>query len=154
MKRPDLSKRNAENATHGMTKSTTYRSWAAMKHRCLNEKCKDYKNYGGRGINICDEWIESFESFLKDMGEKSKGCSIDRIDNTIGYEPKNCKWSTPMQQARNRRSSVIVECFGLRLSVSEWAENTGLERKTLEYRIRIGWDAEKALTTPSTIKRK
>jgi hypothetical protein len=83
--------------------SKTHHSWTAMKQRCLNSKCPGYADYGGRGITICDRWIESFESFLSDMGEKPEGKSLDRIDNDGNYNPSNCKWSTPVEQASNRR---------------------------------------------------
>jgi hypothetical protein len=152
--RPDLAERNRSNATHKMTKTPTYRTWSAMKDRCTKPGNKDYPRYGAKGINVCETWIHSFESFIEHMGERPKGLSIDRIDNARGYEPGNCRWATPKQQATNRRSTVFVEFNGETLSVAMWSERMGLERKTLEYRIRTGWNTEKALTTPSTIKRK
>lgn len=92
--------------THGRRHTAEYRSWYAMKDRCLNDKCHAYKDYGGRGIKISQEWIESFEKFYSDMGKKpSKLHSIDRIDNEKGYTKSNCKWSTPKEQANNRRLS-------------------------------------------------
>jgi len=85
--------------------SRTWKSWNSMKHRCLNENAPNYKYYGGRGITICDRWLNKngFENFLEDMGERPEGTSIDRVDNEGNYQPSNCKWSTPKEQINNRR---------------------------------------------------
>lgn len=90
--------------THGMTNTSEYRSWHHMKGRCLNPKDYDYKNYGGRGIDICQDWVDSFESFYKDMGPKpSRNHSLERIDNSKGYNKENCKWATRKEQNNNQR---------------------------------------------------
>lgn len=152
--RPDVSERMKNSGTHGQTGSRTYASWNSMKGRCLNPADKDFKNYGGRGVKITEDWISSFESFLKDMGERPQGMTIDRINVNGNYEPENCRWATPHIQANNTRVCRYVEYQGKTQTASEWAREVGLEIKTLQYRLRVGWDAEKALTTPSTIKRK
>lgn len=153
-KRPDLAERNRQNAIHGMTGSRTYRIWKGLKERCELKNSKDWKNYGGRGITVCQDWKKSFQSFLQDMGEAPIGMQIDRIDNNDGYYKANCRWTTIEVQANNRRTCKYVTYKNKTQSVSDWAKECGLERKTLEYRIRSEWPIEKALTTPSLIKRK
>ena len=86
---------------HGMEGTRTYKSWAMMKCRCLNKNYTQYKDYGGRGITICKEWL-IFENFYRDMGKRPEGMSIDRIDNNGNYCKSNCKWSTPKEQNNNR----------------------------------------------------
>ena len=97
------------NKTHGHTwptHSKTYNCWSNLKQRCNNPNNKDYKKYGGRGIKVCDRWLNSFENFLEDMGEAPEGMSIDRTNNDGNYEPNNCRWTTSETQSRNCRGST------------------------------------------------
>lgn len=88
---------------HGMTKTPTYRGWHGMRQRCANPKATGFKNYGGRGIKVCERWLD-FENFLADMGERPEGRTLDRFPNNDGnYEPGNCRWATSKQQADNKR---------------------------------------------------
>ena len=99
------------NLEHGHSRphrSHTYRSWQSMKRRCTNPATAGFNCYGGRGIRVCPRWMASFPAFLKDMGERPAGHSLDRIDVNGNYEPQNCRWATPKEQAQNRRSSVFV----------------------------------------------
>lgn len=128
--------------------STTYRSWTAIKTRCLNKNNPAYSSYGGRGIKVCDRWLESFENFLADMGEAPPEMSIDRIDNNGDYEPGNCRWATRKEQANNRRSSRMITYNGLTKTLAEWASFLGMKSSTLAQRINRWNDLDKAMSLP------
>ena len=99
-----------QNLSHGMVNSKEYKSWLHMKYRCLNKNSKKYKIYGGRGIKVCDKWINSFEEFLKDVGfAPSSIHTLDRIDVNGNYEPSNCRWATPLEQSANKRNTIYIE---------------------------------------------
>ena len=118
--------------THGKSKTREYAAWLAMRDRCYNSSLPGYKNHGGRGIKVCDKWNNSFEEFLKDMGEKpSKFHSMDRIDNDGNYEPGNCRWATRITQNRNTRSVVYVEYNGMNKCLSEWCNYFGIHTSSL-----------------------
>jgi len=141
------------NITHGMSTSRLYQIFRGIEKRCQNKICPAYKDYGGRGIKV--EW-QSFEQFRDDMGasyeEHAKehgreNTSINRIDNDGNYNKTNCKWSTPKEQARNRRSNRRLIIKGISKTVSEWSETTGISQFSIVNRIdRLGWPIEKAVT--------
>ena len=138
--------------THGMSQSPEYRSWSKMKERCTNTKCKDYKDYGGRGISVCDRWADSFESFYSDMGPRpTPKHSIDRVNVSGDYEPKNCRWATQVEQANNKRTNVIVSVGTTKLTVTEAAKLIGVSPKCLRSRVRRGLKG-KYLLTPGRLK--
>jgi hypothetical protein len=132
--------------THGQSNSKEYAAWASMKKRCYNQNNNRYHRYGGRGITVCDRWLNSFENFLADMGEKPKGCSIDRIDNDGDYCPENCRWSTPKEQCNNKSNNISLTIYGKTMSLTEWLKvNPYVDRKTVQLRLRRGWTHKQAL---------
>lgn len=133
--------------THGARKTRAYSVWWNMKSRCEREKSKYFKDYGARGIKVCDRW-QDFGAFLADMGQPPDGMTLERVDNSKGYEPSNCKWADRKSQASNRRSNRIIELNGQSKTLNEWAEATGIERRTIAFRLKSGWSVEAALTTP------
>lgn len=116
---------------HGMAYSREYKTWQSMKERCYSKNAPNYELYGGRGITICDEWLNSFESFFADMGVRPKNCTIDRIDVNGNYCKNNCRWSDDVEQNNNRRNSHLVRHNGETKSVSQWSRDLGLERSYL-----------------------
>lgn len=118
----------------GSPEMRTWQSWAHIQQRCGNVRCKDYPRYGGRGITVCPEWSE-YVQFLADMGLAPEGKSIDRIDNSLGYLPGNCRWATKQEQARNRRSSRLLTINGETKTLAEWADLSGIASSTIRMRI-------------------
>jgi hypothetical protein len=131
-------KREPNNKTHGRTKSKAYRCWDSMKQRCLNQKDNAYQSYGGRGIKVCDTWMQ-FEAFYQDMGDPPKGMTIDRIDNNGDYEPGNCRWATKVEQSRNKRSNVWLTVDGETKLLTDWAEISKTSRGVIRKRMKKGW---------------
>ena len=122
-----------------------YTSWRRMRERCCRPSDISYQNYGARGITVCDEWNRSFAAFLRDMGPRPNGSSIERIDGDKGYEPGNTRWATRVEQARNTRSNTFVAINGVEKCISEWIEVLGLSPATVWARINRGFDAAEAL---------
>ena len=133
--------------THGHTASPEYRIWTSLKQRCTNPKSMGYPDYGGRGIAVCERWMESFEAFYQDMGPRPSDLhSIDRKDVNGNYEPGNCRWATNEEQHSNRRNNVFIEYDGRRQTVAQWARESGLHPSTVRHRLKAGWPMERALT--------
>lgn len=128
--------------------SRTYATWRGMKLRCLNPNHSAFKDYGARGISICDRWMD-FNNFLQDMGEKPDGLELDRKDTNGNYCRENCEWVTHSKNCRNMRSNFVLEMDGHRLCLAEWAERYGIEWHTVYQRIKRGWSVANALTKPA-----
>ncbi len=128
-------------------KSRTWRSWMDMRARCFNTNNPAYPRYGGRGITICERW-DSYKSFLADMGECPPGLQLDRIDNELGYEPDNCRWATPKEQASNRRSNLMATMGGRTQTVGQWAHEFNVPANRIYKRMGRGWSLYRALTQP------
>ena len=138
------------NRTHGKSRTRIYRIWRSMKARCYDPNSSRYTSYGGRGITICDEWINDFEAF--DEWSTSHGysekLSIDRIDVNGNYEPSNCRWATNDEQAVNKTNNHYLELNGEIKTVSEWARQLGVRYNLISNRLQRGWSVENALTIP------
>lgn len=135
--------------THGKSRSKVWLAWRSMLNRCYRTKDPSYTDYGGRGIKVCPRWRKSFISFLEDMGEPpTKNHSLDRKNNNKGYSPKNCKWSTPMEQGANKRNNIRITIEGRTLTLSEWCRLNKINRPTAYARIRHGWTPQEAVSIP------
>lgn len=133
-------------ATHKLSNSPAYVSWAKMMERCYDSRHKSFHNYGGRGISVCRSWHD-VSSFVNDMGQPPARSTLDRIDSNGNYEPSNCRWATRKQQSRNRRDNKLLNYAGETRCISEWAERIGISHDALNYRLKK-WSIEKAIETP------
>lgn len=134
------------NTKHGATGTRPYRIWKAMKTRCYNPRVPTFKDYGARGITVCDRWIESFAAFWADMGSSYReGLTIDRIDNDKGYRPENCRWADQKTQNRNTRQNHVVDSPLGRMTMGELAELSGLSMDTIKRRVYAGWSSDRLL---------
>lgn len=128
-----------------MSKSKIYNIWIGMRSRCNSNKNVEYKNYGGRGIRISDEW-NSFEQFYLDMGDVPQGMTLDRIDNNLGYSKENCRWATSLEQSRNMRTNRFIEYKGISMILPDWAWFLGIAEWTLRKNLSSSkWTIEKAI---------
>ena len=139
---------------HGSAGTSTYMIWKGIRQRCFNKTCEAYKDYGGRGITMCERWKNSFEAFLIDMGHKPDGMTIERIDNDGNYEPGNCKWATRKEQTLNRRATQLITWNKQTKCLADWSRTIGGSRLLVAARLRHGWSVERALTTPVRTRRK
>ncbi len=141
-------RRHEANTTHGMTKTPTHMVWIKMIQRCENPKNKDYPRYGGRGITVCNRWLNSFQAFFEDMGEKPKDLTLERINNNGNYDPDNCKWATRKEQMNNTSKNVLLTINNKTHNIAQWERIRGFNKDTIGSRIRAGWTHERAIMTP------
>lgn len=133
------------NAAGSRRKNKLYRVWQQIRYRCYNPKVAPYKNYGGRGIRVSEEWRNNFDEFYEwamRNGYKD-GLEVDRIDNNGDYGPNNCRLADRKTQLNNTRRNVFIEFDGKKLTIAQWSQITGINRTTLSYRLRKGWDTKR-----------
>lgn len=140
---------------HGRFGTPEYKSWAHMMGRCYNKRNPDYKDYGGRGIVVCDEWKAS-SNFLRwaDTSGYAPGLTIERINNDGNYCPENCKWITNEQQARNRRSNHWITVNGQTKLMIDWAAESGINYDALRWRVSAGWPVNELLAPSNSLSRR
>lgn len=146
---------NCNFKTHGKTNTKLFNVWQNMKQRCYDKNCKEYKYYGGRNIKVCNEWKNDFMSFYNwaiNNGYKEK-LTIDRINVNGDYEPNNCRWSTQLEQANNKRNTVYITYKNTTDTISNWSRKTGISKSCLEYRNKNNWGVERMLTLKPKIGR-
>jgi len=141
------------NIKHGQHGTLTYMRWKSMMQRCNNPNASNYQYYGALGVEVCERWHD-FPSFLLDMGAcQDSSLTLDRIENSLGYEPGNCRWVTQAEQNKNRPGHAVTLTYnGTTQSVAQWAAALGMKANNISMRLRLGWTVERALTTP-TMKR-
>jgi hypothetical protein len=139
------------NTTHNQRHTKLYETWKKMRDRCNRPNATQYKDYGGRGIKVCEEWDKSFQAFYdwSYANGYDDNLTIDRIDNNKGYSPDNCRWATYKEQMRNKRTNHIITYKNQPQCISKWCEELNLSYSAVTGRLRRGWSVEKALSTPT-----
>ena len=140
---------------HGFSHTPLYAVYIQMVARCHNPKHNYYFNYGARGITVCDEWRNDRLKFIKWSYENGykEGLSIDRIDNSKGYSPTNCRWTDRRTQQNNTRKNRFIEVNGERHTLSEWSRIKGISKHTIEHRLNLGWLPEDSVLLPISNER-
>ena len=141
----------AANTSHGRRRDPIYSVWRTMNQRCSNRRCRSWPDYGGRGIRVCRRWQgpQGFLAFLRDMGPRPVGYTLDRKRVNGNYSPGNCRWASRAEQSRNRRCNRWLTLDGLTMTIGDWAAATGIQRQTITLRVDAGWPTRKVLTTPA-----
>lgn len=123
-----------------------------MRSRCLNKNNPAFDRYGGRGIYLCERWLDP-KNFMHDMGQPIKGLTLERIDNDGPYSPENCRWATRAEQNNNKRNVRNLEIEGITKTLAEWSAESGIPRKTIWYRLKDGWPTKQAVFAQRTPQR-
>lgn len=129
------------------TEHPNFASWSGMIQRCSDPKCYGYPYYGARGVKVCYRW-RNFWNFVRDMGMKPEGATLERIDTNGDYTPENCKWATWTEQQNNKRNNRRLTHDGRTQTIAQWARELGLKQGMIVDRLRLGWSTEKTLATP------
>ncbi len=131
---------------HGLHGTLTYKTWKSMKARCYQSSHQDYVDYGGRGIKVCDAWLNDFSVFFADMGKRpSEKHTIERNNTNADYSPDNCRWATQKEQMQNTRRSKTVTIDGITKTVAQWSEESGVPAFRIYKRLKSGRDARDAV---------
>lgn len=139
---------------HGGAGTPEHLAWQQMRRRCCKPGSKSYGDYGGRGITVCDKWMNSFEAFFADVGKRpSPGHTLDRIDVNGNYEPGNVRWATKIEQANNTRANRVLTVGGETMTMSQWARRVGRSAGLIHWRLNKGWTPESAVLKPVRRKR-
>lgn len=135
---------------HGQHSNPVHRAWRSMVRRCTNPKDSSYERYGGRGITVCERWL-NFDNFTADMGSAYKpGLQLERVDNAVGYSPENCRWISGTEQQRNKRNNIRITINGQTKVLAEWCVVYGVPyRRAWERITAYGWEPERALSAPA-----
>lgn len=157
--KPWVGEANRRRAKHGATVDAregktdpVYKLWIAMKDRCSNPSSQHFHRYGGRGITVADEWVNDFAAFKAAVGPRPKGTTLDRIDNTKGYEPNNVRWTTRKVQANNRETNVVVTYNGLTMTLAQWSDHLGWKYGLLASRWKKGIRGDELFDPPKMIR--
>lgn len=142
------SKIGKQTKTHGLSGHRVYNLYQSMVNRCHSPNHISYKNYGAKGVRVCDRWLNSFESFIEDMGVPNPNDSIDRINNNLGYHPDNCRWVGKEKQNRNKSNNIKLTFSGRTMNMADWAREINIGISTLYARYKAGWSDDRIISTP------
>ena len=141
-------KKHPSRLDHGGYGTPEYKSYRQMIRRCQDHKSNRFYNYGAKGITVCDRWKESFQNFLSDMGPRPENFTLDRIDPLKNYCPENCRWASHKTQQNNRTNNVYLTANGETKTMSQWADDLGIDKRALFLRIKRGWSENDAINRP------
>ena len=150
-----ISRPKQVHGTYLASRTPEYKAWYGMVKRCTDSNHQAYRNYGGRGIYVCERWLgaEGYGNFIADMGSKGKDQSLDRIDNDGPYSPENCRWTSMQVQSNNRRCNLLFEYHGQKKTLADWSRIVGISDNTMRERLKAGWPISDVIGKPLRIKK-